>query len=319
MTPILSKINGIVTKRSAIRNNGSEGKSLSPVLNATQHGSRHMFDLIGTVSIALGSVVLDSPDQTGQFFARDLAGGWAYLVGDADGDNRFRGQGSCDGGLDTTLRCGFLSAMDRMSDCRSIRILVETREAHQMMVRLAKRDSYIVAAIAGRPISVMTRPEERSSHQVRSAAEHAARIALRDRERANGQAMDPAASADMVGAIDAEAAHAVRWATATKSVWAGEALALRNWRARRGVKNQSSGIFRGPEDGPRQAAPTLPEQDTAVRGFIRPFIERTRKRLIAVGMLAPTVPQRRGAVKAWLLDFDRSVAAVTSDLQDAGA
>ena len=87
-------------------------------LNATEIRSRRMFDPTGTVSIALGSVVLDRPDRTGRYFAKDLAGGWAYLVGDAEGDNRFRGHGVCEGGLDTTLRCAFLSAVNQDTGMR---------------------------------------------------------------------------------------------------------------------------------------------------------------------------------------------------------
>jgi hypothetical protein len=82
---------------------------------------------------------------------------------------------------------------------------------------------------------------------------------------------------------------------------------------------QSPEISRRPEEEHRQATPAAPAHDVGVRGLIRPFIDRTRNCLVAVGMLAPTAPQRRNAVKAWLLDLDRSVAAVTSDLQDAGA
>lgn len=275
------------------------------VANATSQGSRRMFDSIVTVSIALGSVVLDSPDQTGRFVAKDLAGGWAYLVGDAEGDNRFRGQGACEGGLDTTLRCGFLSAINRIPECQRIRVLVETRQAHQMMVRLARRDPNVVAAIAGRPLSVMTRPEERSSHQVRSAAEHAARVALRDRERATWQS----------GPAGAD--HIVTPVAGPQAAETADAHAPGNWRAWRGSRNQAPGVSGRPDE--RQAVPTPLGHDIGARGFIRPIIERTRDRLVAAGMLAPTAPQRGSAVKAWLLDLDRSVAAVASDLQDAGA
>ena len=161
-----------------------------------------MFDPIGTVSITLGSVVLDRPDRTGRYFAKDLAGGWAYLVGDAEGDNRFRGHGVCEGGLDTTLRCAFLSAVNRIPDCGRIRILVDTRQAHRMIVQLARRDPHVVAAIAGRPVAVLTLPEERSSHQVRSAAERAASTALRDREHAEWHASEAEAEAEAAGGAD---------------------------------------------------------------------------------------------------------------------
>src|SRR5258708_11621469 len=98
-----------------------------------------MMSPVGSVSITLGSVVLDRPDQTGLYIAKDMTGGWAYLVGDAEGDNRFRGQGVCAGGLDVTLRCAFLSAANRVPDCDQIRILVDSRAAHGSMVRLSLR------------------------------------------------------------------------------------------------------------------------------------------------------------------------------------
>ena len=197
-----------------------------------------MFDPIGTVSIALGSVVLDRPDQTGRYFAKDLAGGWAYLVGDAEGDNRFRGHGVCEGGLDTTLRCAFLSAVNRIPDCGRIRILVETRQAHRMIVQLARRDPHVVAAIAGRPVSVLTLPEERSSHQVRSAAERAASTALRDREHAEWHAAE-AERRDAVGERRrggrGRRCRDARPGTADghKRVERRNSSAMRDWRARR--------------------------------------------------------------------------------------
>ena len=129
-----------------------------------------MFGPTGSVSISLGSIVLDRPDQTGLYVAKDLVGGWAYLVADGDGDSRLRGQGACDGGLEVALRCAFLSASSRVPHFTQARILVETAQAHRAMVRLASIDGRVVAAIAGRPIAVMTRPEERSSFHVRTAS-----------------------------------------------------------------------------------------------------------------------------------------------------
>ncbi|HEY1413258.1 MAG TPA: hypothetical protein VGF36_14020, partial [Rhodopila sp.] len=207
-----------------------------------------MFDPIGTASIALGSVVLDTPDQTGRYFAKDLAGGWAYLVGDSEGDNRFRGHGVCEGGLDTTLRCAFLSAVNCVPDCGRIRVVVETRQAHRMVVHLARRDPHVAAAIAGRPMSVLTLPEERSSHQVRSAAERAASTALRKREHAEWQAAD----ADMhemelaerttasvnhgyadTAARDRKLGRAATGETRTEFAGTGKLGTMRDWRARR--------------------------------------------------------------------------------------
>jgi hypothetical protein len=278
-----------------------------------------MFDPIGTVSIALGSVVLDRPDQTGRFFAKDLAGGWAYLVGDAEGDNRFRGHGVCEGGLDTTLRCAFLSAINRIPDCGRIKILVETRQAHRMIVQLAKRDPHVAAAIAGRPVSVLTLPEARSSHQVRSAAERAASTALRDREHAEWQAVE--AGALDVEAVDAKAGEPA-FDTASGSRRADIAAtdepgSMRSWRARRTAEALRRAPAATPADAGAKAAAPVP--NIAVRWLVRPLMEGTRNRLQAAGILAQSTSPRSRAVMAWLQDFDRSVAAVTNDLQDAGA
>jgi hypothetical protein len=310
--------------------------------------SKRMFDPIGAVSIALGSVVLDRPDQTGRYFAKDLAGGWAYLVGDADGDARFRGHGVCDGGLDTTLRCAFLSALNRIPECGQIRILVESRQAHRMMVQLARRDPHVVAAIAGRPVSVMTRPEERSSFQVRSAAERAAAIALREREHAEWHraAVEEAAAnagADQAVAEDAaaESAEVVddiaidtlprRFRSGFRSgtgeretAGIGDLGPLRDWRAWRStdsLRDASGSGLAGIRS--RHADPlSEPSSSTAsntVRGLVGPLLEGARNRLAAAGLLAPRPSPRGGAVMQWLQDFDSRVAAVSNDLQDAGA
>jgi hypothetical protein len=150
-----------------------------------------MFTPIGSISLYLGSVVLDRPDQTGQYFAKDLAVGWAYLISDDDGDARFRGQGACAGGLDVALRYAFLSASGCVPECGPIRVMVESRQAHRTMVRLARSDTQVIAAIAGRPVAIMTRPEERASFHVRSAAERAASGALQERERQEWRAAAP--------------------------------------------------------------------------------------------------------------------------------
>jgi hypothetical protein len=294
-----------------------------------------MFDPIGTVSIALGSVVLDRPDHTGRYFARDLAGGWAYLVGDADGDNRFRGHGVCEGGLDTTLRCAILSAVNRIPDCGRIRILVETRQAHRMVVQLAKRDPHVVAAIAGRPVSVMTQPDERSSCQVRSAAERAASTALRDREQAEWHAADAAATRSANSDDAAAAADAAVGNSGTPADGADALGAMRDWRARRRARMLRLVEGAGPGDGrPAQATATpptphapasnvpvsdVPVPNGAIRSLIGPLMEGARNRLAAAGLLAPSAPPRSRAVMEWLQEFDRNVAAVTNDLQDVGA
>lgn len=287
-------------------------------LDAIEFRSRRMFDPIGTVSIALGSVVLDRPDQTGRYFAKDLAGGWAYLVGDAEGDNRFRGHGVCEGGLDTTLRCALLSAVNRIPDCGRIRILVETRQAHRMIVQLVKRDPRVVAAIAGRPVSVLTLPEERSSHQVRSAAERAASTALRDREHAEWHA----AEAEGKGPAnnEEEAADTAAGPTRAQAGGAEEPSAMRDWRARRRAESLRRAKSAGPVDvRPTRTAPVAPVANAAVRWLVGPLMDSARNRLAAAGILAPSAPRRSRAVMEWLQEFDRNVAAVTNDLQDVDA
>lgn len=141
----------------------------------------------GSVCIYVGSVVLDRPDQTGLYIAKDLAGGWAYMITDADGDSRFRGNGACAGGLDVALRCAFLSAVGCVPGCNSIWVMVDSRQSHVAMVQLARTDPQAIATIAGRQVVVMTRPLERASYHVRIAAERAAAGALQEREREEWQ------------------------------------------------------------------------------------------------------------------------------------
>jgi hypothetical protein len=296
-----------------------------------------MFDPIGTASIALGSVVLDRPDQTGRYFAKDLAGGWAYLVGDSEGDSRFRGHGVCEGGLDTTLRCAFLSAVNCVPDCGRIRVVVETRQAHRMVVHLARRDPHVVAAIAGRPMSVLTLPEERSSHQVRSAAERAASIALRNREHAEWQAADAdtdemESSDTMTASVhhapadtaarDRKPDRAAAGDTRTGFAGTGKLGTMRDWRAYRTTDAGRRDML--PKQPPaaalhKQPAAAAPIPDTAVRRLVGPLMERARNGLAAIGLAAAPPPRRSHAVMEWMRDFDRNVSAVTSDLQDAGA
>lgn len=150
-----------------------------------------MFGPVGPVRITLGTVVLDSPDRSGRYIARDMVGGWAYMIADKAGDTWARSQGGCPGGLDVQLRCAFLLASSQVPESRHITILVETRQAHRAMVVLARQDVHVIAAIAGRPVSVATRPGERSSFQVRAAAERAAALMLRDREEATDMERPP--------------------------------------------------------------------------------------------------------------------------------
>ena len=271
-----------------------------------------MLNPTGGVSISLGSVVLDRPDQTGQYIAKDLAGGWAYLIGDEDGDSRFRGHGVCDGGLDLTLRCGFLSAVSHVPKCNRMRIVVDTVPAHRMMVQLAVKDPRVVAAIAGRPVSVMTRPEARSSFQVRTAAEQAAAAVLRMRAEWD-QENEDAITADPVGKRSRP--EDIR----STAAGAGEPSLL-NWRARFGAKSADAANADQPAGlRPQKAAFAVDMPVTVIRRVLRPLMDGARDGLAAAGVLAPrAVPQRRRAVMDWQRDLDAHVTMVTDDLLDAG-
>ncbi|HET6306646.1 MAG TPA: hypothetical protein VFG12_05640 [Rhodopila sp.] len=264
-----------------------------------------MFDPSGLVSVALGSVVLDRPDRTGRYFAKDLAGGWAYLVGDAAGDQRFRGQGVCEGGLDTTLRCAFLAALHHVPEYARIRVLVENRQAHRMMVQLAKRDPHVVAAIAGRLVWVLTQPEERSLYQVRSAAERAASTALRDREHAEFHAAE-AERNDPVPDASADAPD-------------GEPGMMQDWLARRRAASP-----RRPDQAAQVAVPaagTAPAgmvASAAARWLVGPLVEGARS-LAGAGLAQATTARSSRPVSRWLQEFDKNVAAVASDLHDVEA
>jgi hypothetical protein len=240
-----------------------------------------MSKIIGLVSISLGSVVLDRPDHTGRYFAKDLAGGWAYLVGDADGDNRSRGRGVCEGGLDLTLRCAFLAAASRVPDSTLIRIIVESPQAHRTMVRLAMKDPHVVAAIAGRPVSILTRPDAQSSFQVRTAAERAASDALRDREHAERNMADAEVAAfavkhrDIVApAKETVVTHAVRQEPDAKPDWRSR---LRSDRPIDGATASASPAARGAGSG---------------------------------------TASRTASIKAWLRDLESQVATVRCDLEE---
>jgi hypothetical protein len=248
----------------------------------------------GSVCISLGAIVLDRPDRTGLYIARDLAGGWAYLIADAEGDARSRGQGGCEGGLDVALRCAFLSAITRIRRTDRIILLVQDAEAHAAMVRLAKSDPRAVAAIAGRQVAIMTRPQERSCFHVRLAAERAAATALVDRERAEWHgpavlppvstpdAAYPAPSSTMPAAtppataMPATTMPATTMPATTMPATTMPATTMKDWRSRLGV-------------------PASPLVD----------------RRAAPNESAP----RSRPLAAWLDDFDSRVANLSADLR----
>jgi hypothetical protein len=271
-----------------------------------------MFNPTGLVSISLGSVLLDRPDQTGRFFAKDVAGGWAYLVGDAEGDNLWRGQGVCEGGLDLTLWCAFMSAVNRVPECRQIRILVETRQAHRMMVQLAVNDPRVAAAIAGRPVSVLTRPDAKSSYHVRNAAERAASAALRDREHADW--------------TEARAEATTQDAPNVVTEIPGPGLENRDLSTMRAWRMRVDLIRSGPanaaaigHDRFKTAEPGASTRSVAVGRLFDPIMNKARDGMVAAGWLSQPRASRNRAVRDWLEDLDSHVEMVTVDLQDVGA
>lgn len=257
-----------------------------------------MFAPIGSICIALGSVVLDRPDQSGEYIAKDLAGGWAYVVADHDGDMRFRGQGVCAGGLPAALRCAFLAGTSRTSECDHIGIIVDTRSAHRAMVELARKDPRIRAAIGGRPVAIMTRPQSRASFQARSAAERAASHALQARQKEEEDHI-------RLAAMEADEAAAP---------------AMGGWRSQRAaaMATQPVSVARA-----RVAASSQADQIVAplnmIQRLVRPLMLGAHHGLAAAGVIAPrpSVPRSR-AVKDWLSEFDNRMAHVRSDLRDVG-
>lgn len=249
-----------------------------------------------SVRIALGSVVLDRPDRTGQYIAKDLAGGWAYLIADQEGDNRYRGQGACAGGLEIGLRCAFLSAAGCIENSRRITVYVETPQAHRAMVLLATSDPRTIEAIGGRQLSIMTRPNDRSSYHVRSAAERAATAALFERERREWETTASEAEADATE-------------TPVTTIEAGPvapvlSLMHQTWRSRVGAADA-----RG-EGGPSHAVPATPADPGPIAApCVRPAPEAAPAR--------PPAPRNR-ALTEWLSAFDSQVADLATDLRDAG-
>ncbi len=248
-----------------------------------------MFGPVGPVRITLGAVVLDSPDQSGLYIAKDIIGGWAYLIGDRAGDTLFRSQGGCPGGLDIQLRCAFLLAANQVPDSRHITILVETRQAHRVMVNLARRDVHVLAAIAGRPVSVTTRPDERSSFQVRAAAERAASAMLRVREQADWLVRHPLKELAPPQALDDPAKPAEPPAAS------GSPAAERTWRSNLGSDR------------------TRPASGTSGPG-------RKEDGGVAIGSVANLplrqLPNRSPALTDWLRKFNEQVATINGDGKD---
>lgn len=267
-----------------------------------------MLNPTGLVTITLGWVVLDRPDQSGVYIAKDLASGWAYLVADQDGDTRYRGQGPCAGGVDVALRCAFLSAASCVLECASMRILVDTRVAHRAMVRLALQDPRVAAVIGGRQVSVMTRPLERSALLVQAAAERAASTALRTREREEWH--DSQAPADTTTEISNGGAGTEN---------PGEA----GWRARQTAARIAPARLAQPALPIH--SPPVPEHSaigrtSVLKRLVGPLLGSARKSIAKVGIIATRPKPPRGRLlNDWLHDLDGWVETVRTDLEDVGA
>ena len=249
-----------------------------------------------SVYISLGAVVLDRPDQSGEFIAKDFASGWAYIIADHEGDKRFRGQGSCAGGLATGLRYAFMSAVGCVPNCGRITIYVESPHAHQQMVQLATADARVVAAIASRPVFVMTRPQERTSHQVRLAAERAAMTALRTREHIERQetsksVADPVAAETEADVEDSASIPEPR--QSWRQQWSGRSADVQP--AIRATARSAS----------RQAAAHAPKHLPLASAGVAP-------------MSRQSTPARTRALMQWLQDFDTQVESVQTGLHNAG-
>lgn len=256
-----------------------------------------MFSAPGLVGISLGWVVLDRPDQSGLYIAKDLVGGWAYLIADDDGDTRFRGQGACAGGIDVALRCALLSAVACVPDTQQMRVVVDSRLAHRLVVGLALNDRRVNAAIGGRQVSVMTRPLERSIGQVQTAAERAASTALREREREEWKSA--AATEETTEISEILSAELV----------SGDTV---GWRQRRAIYSdtstqQSPGIDEAAKHA--QITATAPPPPMGARASIAATCSPGRN---------PARP-RGSLFGAWLRDIDKQVESLRTDLQDAGA
>lgn len=253
-----------------------------------------MFSPAGLVSISLGWVVLDRPDQSGLYIAKDMIGGWAYLIADEDDDTRFRGQGSCAGGVDVALRCALLSAAACVPECSQMHIMVDTRRAHRVVVGLALHDRQVNATIGGRPTSVMTRPLDRPAVRVAAAAERAASIALRDRELAERQATISDRTTTDVG--EAEEA------------WQSDHR-FNAWRERRAA---AQGLD---TSRPGTSPVTAPAGKT-----VRLLLGRSRNEMHDESPFSvPSAQQRSNPLGSWLRDIDSRVRILRTDLQGVGA
>lgn len=263
-----------------------------------------MFSAPGLVGISLGWVVLDRPDQSGLYIAKDLVGGWAYLIADDDGDTRFRGQGACAGGIDVALRCALLSAVACVPDSQQMRVVVDSRLAHRLVVGLVVHDRRVNAAIGGRQVSVMTRPLERSIGQVQTAAERAASTALRERERDEWRAAVTEDTTEIREILSVEPSS-------------GDAI---GWRQRQPNYSNTSPQQSKVDQTVRQARSNGNAVQPATGTPARPPLSGIRASTAATCPPGSDPARPRGSLfGAWLRDIDKQVESLRTDLQGAGA
>ena len=255
------------------------------------------------------------PDQTGEFIAKILIIRRLGVSCPAT-PRRPRqplppGQGVCEGGLDLTLRCGFMAAVNRVPECRLIRILVETRQAHRMMVQLARRSA---RRRGHRGTAGLRNDPAGGSVHVSGAARRrkGGLCVLRTREYAEwqgGQSETPAPTALSV----IPAVPAPDFATR-------EATTIPHWRTRLDVQHPRATDGAATVQNRFAAAkPTASTPSGAIRSLVRPLVNSARSGLVAAGVLAPPRELGSRAMKDWLQDLDSHVAMVTVDLQDVGA
>jgi hypothetical protein len=273
--------------------------------------------LTHVVTIFLGWVVLDRPDQSGVYVAKDLAAGWAYLIADHEGDTRFRGQGPSAGGVDVALRCALLASLACVPERSHIRILVDSRLSHRAVVRLALGDRRVMAAIGSQQVSVLTRPLERSAVLVQAAAERAASTALRAREREDWEEL-PALP---------DTATEISRATAEDE---------QRWRVRRAAARRVQAVpakaeavpvpasLPGPGSSPAALPAPVPMARAArapvLKRLLSPLLDGARVSLASAGLIArPVKEPRKPLLEDWLRDFDGQVQTIRTDLEDIGA
>ena len=245
-----------------------------------------MPDLVGPVRVALGAVVLDTPDRTGCYVAKDSVGGWSYLVIDSDGDHRFRGDGTCAGGVDVALRWAVLAALNHVPDCRRIQLFVSSPQTHGAMLRLAQVDDLVIEAMGGRMLTMLVRPNEKSVRRAIGAAEMAAIALLR--ERARTETVQLAREA----ALQDEAPAAIETFDEPGGSFA-------EWRERRGQATPAAAPVVTPAG---RAAPV----GNLLVNMVAPLIRRHRK------------PQRNPSIASWMQDLELRINTVKSGLEGVG-